>query len=62
MLLEEDVYYDQYDLLAKLCLPLPWFILYSKAKLACYSRYILTSYICIPVPSNEKGIFFGVRF
>ena len=33
------------------------FILYSKAKLACYSRYVLTSYFCIPVPYNEKDIF-----
>ena len=30
----------------------------SKAKLACYSRYFLTSYFCIPVPYNEKDIFF----
>ena len=28
--------------------------------LACYSRYLLTSYFCIPVPYNEKDIFFGV--
>ena len=38
----------------------PRFILYSKAKLACYSRYVLTSYFCIPVPYDEKDIFFGV--
>ena len=31
--------------------------LYSKAKLACYSRYLLTSYFCIPVPYCEKDIF-----
>ena len=31
-----------------------------KAKFACYSRYLLTSYFCIPVPSNEKDIFWGV--
>ena len=32
----------------------------SKTKFADYSRYFLTSYFCIPVPYNEKGIFFGV--
>ena len=31
-----------------------------KAKFACYSMYFLTSYFCIPVPYNEKDIFFGV--
>ena len=36
------------------------FILYSK--FACYSRYLLTSYFCIPVPYNEKDIFFGSLF
>ena len=35
------------------------FILYSKAKFACYSRCFLTSYFWIPVPYNEKDIFFG---
>ena len=30
--------------------------------LACYSRYLLTSYFCIPVPYNEKDIFFGCFF
>ena len=44
---------------AKLYYPLPCFILHFKAKLACYSRYLLTSYFCIPVPYNEKDIFFG---
>ena len=39
---------------------LPCFILYSKAKFACYSRCFLTSYFCIPVPCNEKDIFWGV--
>ena len=33
---------------------------YSKAKFACYSRCFLTSYFCIPVPCNEKGIFFWI--
>ena len=35
-------------------------LLHSKAKFA-YSRYFLTSYFCIPVPYNEKDIFyFGI--
>ena len=40
---------------------LPCFIPYSKAKFACYSRCFLTSYFCIPVPYNEKDIFFGFK-
>ena len=36
---------------------LPCFIVYSKAKLACYSGHLLTSYFCILVPSYEKDIF-----
>ena len=55
VLLEEGVCYDQCILLAK---PLPHFILYSKAKLVCCSRYLLTSYFCLPVPYDEKDIFF----
>ena len=46
--------------LAKLYEALPFFILYSKAKFACYSRCFLTSYFCIPVPYTEKDIFLGV--
>ena len=30
------------------------------AKFACYSRCLLASYFYIPVPYNEKDIFFGV--
>ena len=60
VLLEEGVCYDQCVLLAKLCLPLPCFILYSKAKFACCSRCFLTFYSCIPVPYSEKDIFFWV--
>ena len=56
MLLKEGASYDQCILLAKL-LALPCFILYSKAKLACSSRYLLTLYFCIPV-LYEKDIFF----
>ena len=32
-------------------------ILYPKAKFACYPRCFLNSYFCIPVPYNEKDIF-----
>ena len=39
VLLKEGVCYDQWILLAKLCSPLPCFILYSKAKFAYYFRY-----------------------
>ena len=56
LLLEEGVCNDQCILLAKLCWPLTYFILYSKAKFACYSRYFLISYFCIPVPYNEKDM------
>ena len=31
-----------------------------KAKLTCYSRYLLTSYFGIPVPYDEKDFFFLV--
>ena len=31
--------------------------LFSKAKLACYSRYLLTFYFCILLPCDEKDIF-----
>ena len=58
VLLEVGVCYNQSILLAKQCLHLPCFILYSKAKFACYSRCLLTCYFCIPVPYNEKGILF----
>ena len=60
MFLEEGVCYDQCVLLVKLYSPLPSFILYSKAKFVCYSKCFLTSYFCIPVPYNEKDIFFWV--
>ena len=58
-LLEEGVCYDQCILLAKLYEPLPCFILYSKAIVACYSRCFFTSYFCIPVP-KMKMIYFWV--
>ena len=54
VLLEEGVCYNQCDVLsASAC-----FILYSKVKLVCYSRYLLASCFYIPVPYNEKNIFF----
>ena len=59
---EENVCYDLCILLAKLCQPLPHFILYPKTKLACYSMYLLTSYFCISVPYDEKVIFFSVSY
>ena len=62
VLLVEGVYYDQCVLLAKLCLPLACFILCTKAKFVCYFSFLLTSYFCIPVPYNEKDIFWGVLF
>ena len=54
MFLEEGVCYNQCVLLAELYYPLPCFILYSRVKFACYSRYLLTFYFCIPVPYDEK--------
>ena len=39
---------------ATFCTPRPNF--------ACYSRCFLTSYFCIPVPYNEKGIFWECYF
>ena len=45
--------------LGKILLTLSLFkILYSKTKLVCYSRYLLTSCFCIPIPYHEKDIFF----
>ena len=43
--------------LGKTLLAFPCFILYSKAKLACYSGYLLTSCFCIPIPYDKKDIF-----
>ena len=60
VLLEEGVFYDQCVFLTKLYLPLPCFILYSKAKFVCYSRCFFTSCFYIPVPYSEKDIFFWV--
>ena len=46
--------------LGKILLALPCLILYSKAKFACYSEYLLTSYFWIPISYDEKDIGFGV--
>ena len=62
VLLEKGICYDQCVLLAKLCQPLSCFILYSKAKLSCYFRHLLTSYFCIPVSYNERTSFFWCQF
>ena len=59
-LLEKYVCYEQHILFLKVCYTLPCFILYSKAKLACYFRYLLTSYFCIPILCDEKDLFFSV--
>ena len=57
VLLDEGIYYDQCVILANLCKSLSCFILYSKAKFACYFSYLLTSHFCIPVPYDENDIF-----
>ena len=33
-------------------------MLNSKVELACYLRYLLTSYFCISIAYDEKDIFF----
>ena len=43
------------------CQPLPCFILYSKTKISFYSKCLLASYFCVPIPCDEKEIFFGVH-
>ena len=62
VLLEEGVCYDKCIFLAKLYQSLPCFTPYSKAKFACYSRCFLTSYFCIPIPYEEKGIYIYFLF
>ena len=59
VLLEEGVCYDQCVLLAKL---LAFALLHSafQGQICLCSRCFLTSYFCIPVPYNEKDIFFWV--
>ena len=47
--------------LGKTLLVFVCFILYFKAKFAWCSRYLYSSYFCIPVPCNEMDIFFGSK-
>ena len=56
MLLDEGVCCDQCVLLAKVCQSLFCLLLYPKAKLARYSRYLLTSCFCIPILYDEKDM------
>ena len=58
--LEEGVCYDQCVLLAKLCYPLPCFILYSKAKFACYPRYSWLHTFAFQSTIMKKKTSFGV--
>ena len=59
MLLEEGVCYDQCVLLAKLfTFDLLRFVLQVVVVLLPTTPGISTSYFCIPVPYNEKDIFF----
>ena len=44
-------------MLAKALLVLPCFILYSKAKLACYSSYFLTSYVAFQFTMMNRTSF-----
>ena len=60
MLLEEGVCYDQCVLFTKLYQPLPCFILYSKAKFACYSTCFLTSAFALQSPKMQRTYFWGV--
>ena len=57
VMLEEGVFYNQRVLLGKL-LTFALLHLYSMAKLAHYSRYLLTSFFFILVPCDEKDMFF----
>ena len=47
--------------LGKTLLAFAFFVSYPKAKLACCSRYLLTSYFCILVPCDVKEPFLGVN-
>ena len=60
VLLEEGVCYDQCILLAKLYWSWPCFILYSKAKFACYSRCFLTSTFAFQSPVMKRTSLWGV--
>ena len=57
----EKVCYEQCSL-DKTLLLFALFILYSMVKLACYSRYLLTSQFCISVPMMKRISFLGCQF
>ena len=57
MLLEEGASYEQCVLLTKL-LAFALLHLYSKAKTASYSSYLLTSYFCIPMPYMKRTFIY----
>ena len=59
MLLEEGVCYDQCVLLGKLYQLCPASFCTPRPNLPVTPGVSLASYICIPVPYNEKDIFFG---
>ena len=59
VLLKEGVCCDQSVLLAKLCEPLPCFILYSKAKLACFQVSWLPTFV-FQSPMMKRTSFFLV--
>ena len=46
--------------LGKTVLAFALLILYAKAKLACYSKYLLTSYLWLPIPYAERTSFLRV--
>ena len=59
VLLEEGVCYDQCVLLGKLYQLCPASFCTPRPNLPVTPGVSLASYICIPVPYNEKDIFFG---
>ena len=48
--------------LGKTLLAFDLYLLYSKAKLACYSRYLLTSYFCTATPYDGMIWFLFLHF
>ena len=60
MLLDEGVCYDQCILLAKSISFCPTSFSTPRPNLPVSPGFFLTSYFCIPVPCNEKVIFFWV--
>ena len=60
ILLEKDIYYDQCVLLAKPWWPLPCFVLYSKAKFACYSGISWFPTFAFDSPMIKRHLFLDV--